>query len=164
MHELHGADDLRRRRVLEQEAGRTRAERAQDELVGIEGRQDHDRGWIRLGMEQARRLDAVDLRHADVHEHDIWVVRVDGGEDTAPIVHLSDDVDVLRTREHHPQARPDKSVVVDEQDSDRLAHGDHGRVARRTKSPDPSGPCRSSPPASATLSAKPMRPVPVPGV
>ena len=32
---------------------------------------------------------------------------------------------------------------------------DQGRVARRTKSPAPSGPCSSSPPASATRSARP---------
>ena len=148
---------------LSRKPGGAGAQRAQHELVGVEGRQHDDGRRVGLGAQQAGGGDAVELRHADVHEHDVGPVAVDGAQHAAPVVGLADDLDALRAGQHHPQPRAHERVVVDEQDADGRAHAGHGRVARRTKSPAASGPCSSSPPASATRSASPTRPVPAPG-
>ena len=62
--------------------------------------------------------DAVELGHADVHEHDVGAVAVDGAEHAAAVVGLADDLDALRAGQHHPQPRAHERVVVDEQDAD----------------------------------------------
>ena len=92
-------------------------------------------GGVGLGAQQAGGGDAVELRHADVHEHDVGAVAVDGGEHAAAVVGLADDLDALGAGEHHPQPGAHERVVVDEQDADGVAHAVHGSVARRTKSP-----------------------------
>jgi hypothetical protein len=67
-------------------------QRAQDELVGVEGREhDHSRR-AGLSAEQARRRDAVEVRNADVHQDDVGVVPVDPGEKTPAVLALADDL------------------------------------------------------------------------
>src|SRR5262245_40553513 len=128
----------------------------------MERRQNEHRRRARLSAEQACRRNAVELGHANVHEHDIRVMAVDGCKDASTVVDLPDDVDSLRSPEHHLEARPDERVVVDQKDAHDVAHGCRGSFARRTKSPLSSCPNLSSPPVSATRSASPTSPVPVP--
>ena len=101
---------------------------------------------------------AVELRHADVHQHDVGPVEVDRAEHLAAVGGLGHHLEARRAGEHHPQAGAHERVIVDEQDADH-----RGRRARRTKAPSGSTPCSSSPPASVTRSASPIRPVPAPG-
>ena len=70
-------DEPLRRDVLQQEAARAGAQRVEDVLVHVEGRQHHDlRVACAAVREQApRRLDAVELRHAHVHQHDVGLER-----------------------------------------------------------------------------------------
>ena len=96
--QLDRADDLGRRRVLEQEAGGARAERPQDQVVGVEGGQHQDRGRGRLAGEEAGGGDAVEPRHADVHQDDVGAVAVDRGEHLVAVVGLGDDLDRRRRR------------------------------------------------------------------
>ena len=65
-----GGEERGRAGVLEQEALRAGSERAGDVVVGIEGRDDHDRQWIiHLGSsELARCLNAVEVWHSDVEQ------------------------------------------------------------------------------------------------
>ena len=156
--ELDRADDLRRRGVLEQEAGRAGLQRAQDEFVGVEGREHEDGGRVGLRGEQAGGRDAVELWHADVHEHDVGPVEVHRPEHLAAVVGLGDHLEARCAGEHHPQAGAHERVVVDEQDADH-----RGRRARRTNAPSGSTPCSSSPPASVTRSARPIEAGPRPG-
>ena len=121
--ELDGAHDLGRRRVLEQEAGGARAQGTQHELVGVEGREDDDRGRVGLGAQQAGGGDAVELWHADVHEDDVGAVQVDRAEHAAPVVGLAHHLDALGAGQHHPQPRAHERVVVDEQDADLSSQG-----------------------------------------
>src|SRR5436309_14866417 len=156
--ELDRADDLRRWGVLEQEAGRAGLQRAQDELVGVEGREHDDGGRVGLRGEQPGGSDAVELRHADVHQDHVGAVEVYRAEHLAAVRGLGDHVEVRGAGEHDPQAGAHERVVVDEQDAD-----NRGRLARRTNAPSGSTPCSSVPPASETRSARPIRPVPAPG-
>ncbi len=115
-------------------------------------------GGSRLGDEQPGGRDPVELRHADVHEDDVGAVEVDRAEHLAAVGGLAHHLEALRAGEHHPQAGAHERVVVDEQDADH-----RGSRARRTKAPSGSTPDSSSPPASVTRSASPIRPVPAPG-
>ena len=98
------------------------------------------------------------VRHADVHEDDVGPVEVDRAEHLAAVGGLGHHLEARCAGEHHPQAGAHERVVVDEQDADH-----RGRRARRTNAPSGSTPCSSSPPASVTRSASPIRPVPAPG-
>src|SRR3712207_6679030 len=65
-----GVDELLGRVVLEHEAARSRAQRVIDVLVERERREDEDPRRAAGGEDTARRLEAVHLRHADVHQDD----------------------------------------------------------------------------------------------
>ena len=67
----HGRCQLRAGDVLQQVAARARAHRLEDQLVLVEGRQHEDLRARRPTADPPRRLHAVHLRHADVHEHDV---------------------------------------------------------------------------------------------
>jgi hypothetical protein len=102
VHVLDRADDVRRRRVLEQEAGRACLQRAQHELVGVEGGEHEHGGRVRLRGEQPGGRDPVELRHADVHEDDVGPMEVDRGEHLAAVGGLAHHLQALRAGEHHP--------------------------------------------------------------
>ena len=60
------------RRVLEQEPAGADAQRLVDVLVEVEGREHQHRGLeLRVGEDPLGRLQAVELRHADVHQDDV---------------------------------------------------------------------------------------------
>jgi len=106
------------------------ARSAQDELVGVEGREHEDGGRIGLPGEQACGGDSVEPRHTDVHEDDVGPVEVDRAEYLAAVGGLGHHLEARRAGEHHPQAGAHERVIVDEQDADH-----RGRRARRTKAP-----------------------------
>jgi hypothetical protein len=61
-----------RRAVLEQAAGGTGPQHLVDEaLLGVDG-QGEDPGPRRFPKEPSGNLDAIELRHAHVHDDDIW--------------------------------------------------------------------------------------------
>ena len=162
MDQLDRPDDLRRRRVLEQEAGRARLQRAQDQLVGVEGRQHDHRGRVGLLAQQPGRGDPVDLGHPDVHQHDVGPVAVDARR-------------ARRGRRRPPprrrsRRRPTASSAARSAPARRRRRAGRGsrrpRQRRRAaRSPRPRRPARgsASPPASATRSRSPISPVPAPG-
>ena len=104
--------------VLEQEAAGAGAQRGEHVLVEVERRQDdHPRGRVAAALDQQpRRRDAVEPRHADVHQHDV------GGRDrellerVAAVLGLADDRHVRLRVDHHPQTRAHERLVVDEED------------------------------------------------
>jgi hypothetical protein len=81
------------RAAFEQEAAGAGAERAEDVLVDLEGGQD-DHLCGRRRLEQfGGRGDAVEVGHADVHEHDIGTV-VSRTLDREPaVLRFGDDLD-----------------------------------------------------------------------
>ena len=139
-------DELLRRDVLEQEAAGSGAERVVDVLVHVEGRQHHDLRLGRaVGEEPARRLDAVELRHAHVHQHDVRREPLPFGDRLEPVRGFADDLDVLLRFEDHAEARAHECLVVDDQDAQ--AHSAvTGSRARSSNPPSGRGPAASSPP------------------
>jgi hypothetical protein len=124
-------DQLLGRHVLEQEAACARAQRLVDVLVEVERRQhEHgDRIAVRFGEDPAGRLQPVEPRHLDVHEHDVGTPterQVDGVE---PVGRLAHDRDAGLGLEDRSEARAHEGLVVGDQHRDRLtARRFHGQT------------------------------------
>ena len=119
-HGPDGGDEVDRRDVLQEEPAGTGAERLDDVLVGVEGRQ-HQHATRRrdaLADELTGRLDAVEGGHADVHDDDVRAAPAGLGDALATVGRLADDLDVILAVEDHPEAGPDELLVVHEQDAD----------------------------------------------
>jgi hydrogenase maturation protein HypF len=145
-----GADrgeELLGRVVLEHEAAGARAQRLVDVLVEVEGGQDQDARGVVGGEDAPRRLEPVELRHADVHQ-DHGGPEARGLVDRLePVRRLRHDLDVVLAAEQHPEARADHRLVVDDEDAD--AHAGpppSGSRVLSTKPPPSAVPVVSSPP------------------
>jgi hypothetical protein len=65
------------------------------------------------------RLDAVDVRHADVHDDDVRVRTQDELDRLAAVLRLTDDLDVVGGIEHRANAAAHDRLVVDDDDLER---------------------------------------------
>ena len=111
---------------LEQVVERLHLERAQRVLVV--GGDEHD-GRHPIRADGLDHLEAVELRHLDVEEHEIRGLGQDGLDGFDAVPGFADDLDVLFSAEEraHPLAR--ERLVVDDQRTDR-ARGRRGRRRR----------------------------------
>src|SRR5215211_566694 len=159
----HSLRELARRRVLQQESAGTRAQRLVDVLVEVECREHQDpRRGIALGHQPPRRLDAVQTRHADVHDHDVGVEPDRLVHGRGPILSFADDVDIGLRIEHSPQAAAHQRVVIRDQYADHFRVSSRGSLARTRKPPSASSPASNRPPNSRTRSRMPKMPWPPP--
>jgi hypothetical protein len=134
--------------VLEQEAAGAGAERLVDVVVEVEGGEHENAGrrFAWLGKQAAGGFDAVESRHADVHQRDVEPVSRGELEHLGAVVRLGHDLDVGLGVEDAPEAAPHERLVVGDQHAD--AHGPSSLSGRRavTRKPPPgSGPASSSP-------------------
>jgi hypothetical protein len=111
---LDGADELLRAGVLEQEPARARTQRLDDVVVEPERREDQDA----VAGQPARRLDAVEHRHADVHQHDVRPVRLGQADGLLAVARLGDDRDRAGRLEHGLEARAHQRLVIGDEDAD----------------------------------------------
>ena len=111
------------RRVLEEEAVRAGPERAQDDLLVVVIGDDQDVRLRACGLDPADRLDPVQDRHLDVHQHDVGAAGERELDALGAVARLARDVQVglgLQQR-LHPAA--DELLIVDEDDPRRpVAH------------------------------------------
>ena len=70
------------------------------------------------GRQPPRRLDAVDVRHPDVHQDHVRIQPAREVDGLAPVLGLADHLEVLARLEDQPEAAADERLVVDEQDAD----------------------------------------------
>src|SRR5207245_2507820 len=129
-------------------------------VVDPERRQDqHARFRAGLG-EPARRLEPVDARHADVHQHDVRAVPERELDRLPALARLADHLDRRVELEQLAEARPDERLVIDDQDAN--GHrSSYGIRALTTKPPPAGAPVSSVPPCSSTRSRMPASPYPV---
>ena len=122
---VRGADrahELGRLDVLEQVAGRARAQRGEQLLVVAEaGEHDHARGG-RRSRSAPQRADAVEPRHHEVEQDHVGRVLRRGGDRLLAVAGLADHLDVVLQVEERPQALAHDRVVVGDQDADHAAH------------------------------------------
>ena len=101
---------------------RSRAERPEDVVVLLERGQDHDPD-LRSGRDQlSRRRDAVEVGHADVHQHHVRVQQPGAVDRVAPVAGLADHLDGGVARQHPAQAGSHQVVVVHDQHSNGRGH------------------------------------------
>ena len=99
------------------------------------------------GEDVARRLDAVELGHADVHQHDGRVEARGLLDRLDAVARLGDDVDVGLAREQQAEAGADHRLVVGDEHAD--AHAPYplsGRLVVSRKPPPCAAPPLISPP------------------
>jgi hypothetical protein len=108
--------------ALQQVAARAGAHRGEDRVVVLEHRQhEHpDVGAARDDL--ARRLDAVQLGHLDVHHDDVGLQLLRHGHGLGAVDGLADHLDELVGRQQRAQPSPEDGVVV----GDQRADGIHG--------------------------------------
>ena len=82
-------------------------------MVRVVGR---DRGQPR------RRVQAVELRHHDVHEDHVGAVRLAEVQRLAAVARLGDDLDAVERLHQGADPRTEQGMVVGQQDADRLGH------------------------------------------
>ncbi len=129
---VHGADrgeQLLGRGVLEQEAAGARLDRVERVLVQVEGGQHHDARGVRPAQQGAGGLDAVHLRHAHVHQHDVGARHGHRRHRLAPAPRLRHDRQVRLRVHEHGQPGADQRLVVHQghADGDGLV-GAHGVI------------------------------------
>ena len=121
-------DELFGGSVLEQEAAGAGAQSLVQVLVHVEGREHHDLRVRAFAVEQhSSRFDAVERRHADVHQHDVRPQPERLRDGVLAVLSLADHLDVLLGVQNHAEAGPDERLVVDDQ------HADDAAVPRRRR-------------------------------
>ena len=99
-------------------------------VVVVDGDGQHDdAGPRRDARHLARRLDAGEPRHLQVHDDDVRRELADEAQRVAAVVGLSDDLEALFL-EQAPQAAAEEVVVVDEQDAQLLELLPRGPILR----------------------------------
>src|SRR5205823_11067274 len=117
----------------------------------------------RAGEDAAGGFEPVELRHADVHQHDVGLQRADLVDRLASVGGLPDHLHRRLGVEDHAEPGAHERLVVDQQDADQTRPST-GSCARSTKPPPSRGPASSVPPYNATRSRMPTRPCPIPSL
>jgi hypothetical protein len=107
-----GGDELVDHRVLDQVRARPRAQRAMNVGVAVIGRESDHSG---LGVDAADRADrrhAVDLRHLEVHEHDVGTLGLEERDRFRTVARQAHDIDVGLVGEHRRDAGANHRMVV----------------------------------------------------
>ena len=151
-------DEVLGRRGLEQERGRTGGEGVKHVLVQLECGEDDD---PRAARDLASGFDAVETRHADVHQDDIGPFLADEVDRLLAVAGLAGDPHVGLRLHDHAKARAHQGLVVGDDDSDQLLIGNFARTVNPPSDEDPEA---ISPPKSSTRSRIPIRPWPVDSV
>jgi hypothetical protein len=154
----HRADELIARRVFEQESGGSGPHRLVDVLVEVERRQHQHARPIPVAKQPPRRLDSIDARHADVHQHHIRAQLARDGNGLAAVPRLADHLEIVLRFEDRPETRPDQRLVVRDEDANHAVPA--GSRARTEKPPSARPPVSSEPPYNRTRSRMPVIPWP----
>ena len=149
MHRTNRLQQLLRRSVLQQETTRTGTHRRIHVLINIEGGEHNNaHPLIRLTItsptitfrtlsvtlqDAARRLQAVAVRHAHIHEDDLRRLplrdhTVKNVNSRQSVISFHDDLQVRLGVDEHAQAAAHQALVVDEHHTDRLGVLRCGRV------------------------------------
>ena len=111
---------LVQRYVLQQITAGSGPDRLEEVFFLVADGQHHDlRARCDL-LGRPARFDAADLRHPDVHQHDIGQRLAGYRNRFLAVAGLPDQVDVVLFIQDHLQAAPEKRVVVRDQHPDRL--------------------------------------------
>ena len=160
MHHAHRVEQFVTGGTLEQVALRTGLKRTQDALVCIKRREhDHPRLWGRF-TQPVDRLHAVHLRHFQVEEDHVGVVRAGQPHRFAAAGGLTHHLEIRLRAQHGDQPIAHNRVIVYNQNVYRFGHRfcSNG-IATSSRVPSPGLLCRRRvPPSSLTRSLRPISP------
>jgi hypothetical protein len=115
-HEVFGCG------VLEEETGGPRGQGRVDVAVEVErGQDDHTWFVVRSGQDVAGGFQAVQSRHADVHQDHVGSGAPDRVDGFRAVGRLGDHVDAV-CREDHPEAGADQCLVIGDHHARRAGH------------------------------------------
>jgi hypothetical protein len=141
--------------VFGQVAAGAGAQRVDDgAVIGVCGEHEHfDAGVV--FAKAAGGLDAVAVRHPEVHQHDVWPQLDRERECLVAVGCGADHLDPRKQPEKGAESLPDHALVVGHQDADGRVHaGTHSS----TRNPPSVGPAVSVPPSSSARSLMPVSP------
>jgi len=150
-----GVPDLRAARVFGQVAACARPQGVYHGSVICVGGKYDDRGLWHAVTQQAGGLDAITAGHPQVHENDVWEQVNGQGDSLVTVSGGAHDLDLGQQAEHHRQPFTDHSLVVGDEDADRLVHAG---TRNSTRKPRCVSAVVSSPPSSSARSRIPVRP------
>jgi len=130
----HGGREVLRGDVLEQEAARPERQRGIHISVEVEGGQHDHSAAGHLGQDAAGGLQAVQDRHADVHQDHVGPQRARGRHRLGPVGGLAHHLDAAGGQ-YQPETGPDQRLVVGDQNA---GHGRSSGMRARTRYPPPS--------------------------
>jgi hypothetical protein len=112
----NGVQELGGSSVLEQEAACAGLQCLEDVAVGVIRSQDQDPDLLQTGCvdDPPGRLDAIHLRHPDVHEYDVGASGVGLLDRVESVAGFADHLDVVLGVEQKPESRTHQTLVVDE--------------------------------------------------
>ena len=160
---LDGPGDLGDPGVLGQVAAGARLQRAEDRLIVSVGREDDDLGLGLGSADPPGRLDAVEPRHPQVHQHDMRAMPCGEGHGLLAVGGRGDGLDPRRDLQQRHQPFAHERLIVGDQDPDQVTHdpiprrpgarpwaGRRGETGTRssTRQPSPRAPalrCRREP-------------------
>ena len=120
-------------------------------VVCVRGEDEHLRLRERAA-DQARRVGALHLGHAQVHQYDVGLGVVCELHSLGAVAGRTDDLDVVNQADEHGEAVADYALVIGDDDPD------HAGTSSSTRQPVSVGPACSVPPARSTRSRMPARP------
>ena len=158
-----GVEDVLGWGVLEQEPAGAGPDGGVHVVVDVEGRQHHHphTGQVRVGSDPPGGFDAVEHRHADVHQHHIGPLPTGQLDRLLAVGGLTDQLEVGGVVDHASQPGADQRLIIDDTDPHGHVDAPNGRRAATWKPPIGPGPTSRSPWYMATRSRMPTRPCPV---
>ena len=161
-HDADGIEQRFCRHILQEEAAGAGGQGVVDVLVEVErGEHDHAWRWVQLGRDRPRRIDAVEHRHANVHQDHVGPVGGGHGHRVRPVAGGADNRDVVAGVEKRCEAGAHDLLIVGDHHPDRCRHGaPTGRSATISNPPSGWPPTVSVPPIASTRSRIPTRPNP----
>ena len=113
------AQELVRRRPLEQVAGGAGGERGEDQVGVLVDRQHHDLHRRQQRPQPPHALDAAHARQVDVHQHDVGADGGQLGDRALAALVLADAREPIGAVDQPGEAGADARVVLDDRDADR---------------------------------------------
>lgn len=117
-----GTDDFKQSAdafLLSDERGGARPVGFSPSSAVVVHRKDYDVGSGDVGTELARRANAIEARHADIHHHDIRVQHFGQLDRCCSFFCFAYDIEIGFTRHTHAEALAHSRLVIDKQQSDR---------------------------------------------
>jgi hypothetical protein len=133
------ADELRLRRVLEDEPARPALQRPVDVLVVVEGSQHQHAGGPGRLEDPPGRFEAVQHRHLDIQQRHTGTKARDDADRLQPVRRLSDHVHPRFMVEDDADTVADKPLVICDHDRDQVCLGHRSERTVRGVSADESG-------------------------